>query len=72
MKPSIRSVSMDTRFALACSSILMRGRSSRAPASVAALAMRSARTSTVVPSVPSTSTVPFWLPICSSPPEASG
>ena len=40
---------------------------SRATASVAARAIRSARTSTVDPVTPSISTIPLVLPICSSP-----
>src|SRR5262245_44796684 len=72
MMPVKRSVSTETRSGCTSSLIEMRGRSSRAPVSVAARAIFSARISTVDPSTPSTSMRPFVLPILTSPPAASG
>ena len=72
MMPLIRSVSSETRSGLLSSLMTIRGSSSRAAASVAPRAIRSARTSTVDPSTPSTSTLPLVLTMRTSPPAISG
>src|SRR6185369_4326508 len=72
MMPLIRAVSTDTRSGRMSSLISMRGSSSWAAVSVTPLAIRSARISTVLPSVPSISTLPLVLPMWTWPPAASG
>src|SRR5207247_229701 len=72
MMPLIRSVCTEMRSGVMSSLMLIRGRSSRAPASVAARAMRSARISTSGPSAGSTSILPLVLTMRTSPLGESG
>ena len=72
MMPLMRSVSSETRSGLMSSLMTIRGSSSRAAASVAPRAIRSALTSTVDPSTPSTSIFPLVLTIRTSPPAVRG